>query len=52
VTEIGADGRRAGRLAMTAAQLGLRRCLAFLPRITQARQFAGTLATTADGAGT
>jgi len=34
-------------LAMTAAQFGLRRCLAFLPRIAQARQFAGTLATTA-----
>ena len=34
-------------LAMTAAQFGLRRCLAFVPRIAQARQFAGTLATTA-----
>ena len=34
-------------LAMTAAQFGLRRCLAFVPRIAQARQFAGTLAATA-----
>jgi predicted helicase len=33
-------------LAMTAAQFGLRRCLAFVPRTAQARQFAGTLATT------
>jgi hypothetical protein len=30
-------------LAMTAAQYGLRRCVAFLPRIAQARQFAVSL---------
>ena len=34
-------------LAMTAARFGLRRCLVFVPRVTQARQFATTLATTA-----
>lgn len=33
-------------LAMAAAELGLRRCLAFLPRISQARQFAATLPAT------
>src|SRR5438046_7689351 len=33
-------------LAMTAAEFGLRRTLAFLPRITQARQFAATLPAT------
>jgi predicted helicase len=33
-------------LAMTAAQFGLRRCLAFMPRIAQARQFATTLPAT------
>jgi superfamily II DNA or RNA helicase len=33
-------------LAMTATQFGLRRCLAFLPRIAQARQFAATLPAT------
>ncbi|HMH91651.1 MAG TPA: DEAD/DEAH box helicase family protein, partial [Streptosporangiaceae bacterium] len=34
-------------LAMTAARFGLRRCLAFVPRIAQARQFAATLPATA-----
>ncbi len=33
-------------LAMTAAQFGLRRCLAFMPRVAQARQFARTLPAT------
>jgi superfamily II DNA or RNA helicase len=32
--------------AMTAAQYGLRRCVAFLPRIAQARQFAASLPAT------
>jgi hypothetical protein len=33
-------------LAMTAARFGLRRALAFLPRIAQAHQFASTLPAT------
>jgi superfamily II DNA or RNA helicase len=33
-------------LAMAAAEFGLRRCVAFLPRIAQARQFAATLPAT------
>lgn len=33
-------------LAMTAARFGLRRCIAFLPRVDHARQFAATLPAT------
>jgi superfamily II DNA or RNA helicase len=33
-------------LAMAAAQFGLRRCVAFLPRVAQARRFAGSLPAT------